>query len=278
MADHGAEVTLNSGERMPLLGFGTWEVGREGVAAAARAGYRAFDTATFYFNEAEVAAGILEAGMNPAEMFLTTKIARPDMSYEGTFSAWETSRTHLGVDVIDLYLIHWPQWDERMTTETWKAMEKLLEQGKVNSIGVSNFEESDLDLLASHFDVTPAVNQILLHPLQQRPDLVSVNAARGIATSAWSPLGGNGSFFRNEVLTDPTLLQIAATHGVTVAQVVLRWMRQSHLIAVPRSNTPSRISQNIDLDGFELAADELVRIDDLNRPYAGGLFDLRARV
>jgi 2,5-diketo-D-gluconate reductase A len=250
---------MNSGHRIPLVGFGTWQVGRGAVADAGRAGYRAFDTATMYGNEQRVAQGIADAGLARDEVFLTTKIWRNDMGYEGTLRAAGRSRRLLNVAAIDLYLIHWPQPDHRLVTETWRAMEHLLEQGHVRSIGVSNFDESDLDLLAKHSDVVPAVNQIQLHPLMSRARLRAENDARGIVTTAWAPLGQGGP-----VLSDRTLAAIASAHSVSIAQVVLRWMLQKQIVAIPRSSNATRIAENIDLDRFELSPEQLAQIDALS--------------
>ncbi|UFS58770.1 aldo/keto reductase [Subtercola endophyticus] len=251
-------IMLNSGAAMPPIGFGCWQVGRAAIAEAARAGYRAFDTATFYGNEKQVGQAIGDAGLARADVFVTTKVWRNDMGYAGTLKAYDTSRRLLGVESVDLYLIHWPQPDDKLVTETWRAMEHLLDRGEVKSIGVSNFEESDLDLLARHSDVVPAVNQIELHPLRQRKRLVAANTARGIVTTAWSPLGQGGPVLRN-----PELKSVAAAHGVSVAQVVLRWMLQKQIVTIPRSGNAERIAQNIDLDGFELSPAEVARIDAL---------------
>jgi len=257
---HVAQSTLklNNGVDMPLIGFGTWQVSEDSIASAAGAGYVAFDSATYYKTEAAVAAGVRAAGFSVEDMFLTTKVWRKDMGYETTLAAFERSRRAFDVDVIDLYLIHWPQPEDSLVLETWRAFEHLLDKGRVRAIGVSNFEEADLDLLARHSDIVPAVNQIELSPLRQRTRLRAANADRGIVTAAWSPLGQGGP-----VLTHPTLRAIAGDLEVTVAQVILRWLWQKRIISLPRSNNPERIAQNIELDGFTLDHDTLERIDKL---------------
>ncbi|WP_378143972.1 aldo/keto reductase [Cnuibacter sp. UC19_7] len=253
-------VTLDSGHRMPLVGFGTWQVGRKAVAIAAAAGYRSFDTAAMYANEKQVGDGFRDAGLTPDDVFLTSKVWRSDMGYQSTLRSYAASCRNLGVDALDLFLIHWPHSDDRVMIETWRAMEHLLEQGDVESIGVSNFSESDLDLLAAHSNVVPAVNQIELNPLRPHTTLRGENQRRGIVTTAWSPLGQGGP-----LLACPELTSIASQHGVSEAQVVLRWMLQKQIVAIPRSSNPQRIAQNIDLDGFELTDAQIARIDSLAR-------------
>lgn len=252
-------IRLNTGASIPPVGYGCWQTARADIATAARAGYRAFDTATFYGNEQAVGQGIRDAGLTPEDVFLTTKVWRGDMGFAQTLKAFENSRRLLDADVIDLYLIHWPQPDSRLVTETWRAMEKLLERGTVRSIGVSNFEAADLDLLALHSDITPAVNQIELNPLRQRKNLVAENDARGITTTAWSPLGQGGP-----VLQNSTLLRLADEHHVSVAQIVLRWMIQKRIVTIPRSTNPARIVQNLDLNGFTLNTAEMEAINALS--------------
>lgn len=247
------------GVDMPAIGFGTWQVTRAAVAAAAAAGYPAFDSATMYHTERDVAGGLADEHIAPTDRFLTTKIWRSDMTDRGVRSAFHASKKNFGVETIDLLLIHWPQ-NAASNLETWKAMEELHDAGLVRAIGVSNFDASQLDALAKGSDTVPAVNQIELHPLRQRKALVEENRQRGISTTAYSPLGQGGP-----VLRDPGLLQIAQDHDVTSAQVTLRWLFQKQIVAIPRSTNPERIRQNIDLDGFVLDDDELARIDALPR-------------
>lgn len=253
-----ATISLNNGVEMPLIGFGTWQVTTDSVAAAARAGYVAFDSATYYETEAAVSQGIRDAGLAVEDMFLTTKVWRKDMGYEPTLAAFERSRRAFDVDTIDLYLIHWPQPQQSLMIDTWRALEHLLAEGRVRAIGVSNFGEADLELLARNSEVTPAVNQIELSPLRPQHALRAMNAERGIATSAWSPLGQGGP-----VLQDPTLRAIADGLGVGVAQVILRWLWQKQIVTLPRSNNADRIAQNIAIDGFALDEATVSRIEQL---------------
>jgi 2,5-diketo-D-gluconate reductase A len=251
------ELVNAPGVRMPAIGFGTWQVDRSAVAAAAAAGYPAFDSATMYRTERDVKAGLADEHLEPTDRFLTTKIWRSDMTDRGVRSAFHASSKNFGVDTIDLLLIHWPQ-AAASNLETWKAMEDLLAAGRVRAIGVSNFDAAELDGLAKGSDTVPAVNQIELNPLRQRKALVEENRRRGISTTAYSPLGQGGP-----VLRDPALVSIAQDHGVTSAQVALRWLVQKEIVAIPRSSNPERIRQNIDLDGFALDDEEMSRIDDL---------------
>ncbi|ROQ40665.1 diketogulonate reductase-like aldo/keto reductase [Frondihabitans sp. PhB188] len=259
IADLTVPLPNAPGVAMPAIGFGTWQVNREAVAVAAAAGYPAFDSATMYHTERDVAAGLADEGLAPADRFLTTKIWRTDMSDGGVRRAFHASSKNFGVDVVDLLLIHWPQ-NAKTNLETWLAMQELLDAGQVRAIGVSNFDAADLDALAKGSDVVPAVNQIELHPRRQRAQLVEENRQRGISTTAYSPLGQGGP-----VLRDPALGAIASDHGVTSAQVALRWLVQKGIVAIPRSSNPERIRENIDLDGFALDDDEMARIDDLPR-------------
>ncbi|GAA4685940.1 aldo/keto reductase [Frondihabitans cladoniiphilus] len=256
-----AETTFplpnTAGLRIPAIGFGTWQVDRTAVAAAARAGYPAFDSATMYRTERAVTGGLADAGLAPTDRFLTTKIWRSDMTERGVRSAFHASTRNFGVDTIDLLLIHWPQ-AAASNLETWKTMEELLEAGRVRAIGVSNFDAAELDALAAGSDTVPAVNQIELHPLRQRKALVEESRQRGISVTAYSPLGQGGP-----VLRDPDLTAIADDLGVTTAQVSLRWLFQKEIVSIPRSSNPDRIRQNIDLDGFALDDEQMARIDAL---------------
>lgn len=247
------------GIRMPAIGFGTWQVRRPAIATAAAAGYRAFDSATYYRTEKDVRSGLRDAGIAAVDSFLTTKVWRNDMTFAGALAAFEASRANFGVDVIDLILIHWPHSRGRNNLETWRAFEQLLAEGKVRAIGVSNFDAAELDVLAKNSGVVPAVNQVELNPFRQRTALVREMRDRGISVTAYSPLGQGGP-----VLRDPTLTSIAAAHGVSSAQVTLRWLFQQEIVSVPRSSNPERIRQNLDLDGFTLDLGEMARIDALS--------------
>lgn len=256
-------VTLNNGHQMPQLGFGVFQVPdaetTTAVASALDAGYRSIDTASVYGNEAGVGRAIADSGIPRGDLFVTTKIWNSDQGYDAALAAYDASLAKLGLDYADLYLIHWPAPALGLYAETWRALERLLAEGRVRAIGVSNFEPEHLEALARNSDVVPAVNQIELHPALQQASVRAANAARGIATQAWSPLAQGG------VLGDPAIAAIAARHGRSPAQVVLRWHLQQGRIAIPKSVTPSRIRENLDVFGFELDASELAAVDALDR-------------
>jgi 2,5-diketo-D-gluconate reductase A len=256
-------ITLNNGHQMPQLGFGVFQVPdaetTTAVASALDAGYRSIDTASVYGNEAGVGRAIADSGIPRGDLFVTTKIWNSDQGYDAALAAYDASLAKLGLDYADLYLIHWPAPALGLYAETWRALERLLAEGRVRAIGVSNFEPEHLEALARNSDVVPAVNQIELHPALQQASVRAANAARGIATQAWSPLAQGG------VLGDPAIAAIAARHGRSPAQVVLRWHLQQGRIAIPKSVTPSRIRENLDVFGFELDASELAAVDALDR-------------
>ncbi|GAA3673993.1 aldo/keto reductase [Arthrobacter ginkgonis] len=256
-------ITLNNGIEMPRLGFGVFQVPdaetTEAVASALDAGYRSIDTAAIYGNEAGVGRAIAESGIARDELFVTTKLWNTDQGFDAALAAYDASLAKLGLDYADLYLIHWPAPALGLYKDTWRALERLLEEGRVRAIGVSNFEPEHLEDLAATADVVPAVNQIELHPALQQSQARAANAGRGIATQAWSPLAQGG------VLDDPAIAAIAARHGRTPAQVVLRWHLQQDRIVIPKSVTPSRIRENLDVFGFELDPGELSAIDALDR-------------
>jgi len=256
-------ITLNNGIEMPQLGFGVFQVPdaetTEAVATALEAGYRSIDTAAVYGNEAGVGRAIAESGIARDELFVTTKLWNTDQGFDAALAACDASLGRLGLDYADLYLIHWPAPARGLYKETWRALERLLQEGRVRAIGVSNFEPEHLEELAATAGVVPAVNQIELHPALQQRQARAANAGRGIATQAWSPLAQGG------VLEDPALAAIAARHGRTPAQVVLRWHLQQGRLAIPKSVTPSRIRENLDVFGFGLDAGELAAIDALDR-------------
>lgn len=256
-------ITLNNGIEMPRLGFGVFQVPdaetAEAVASALDAGYRSIDTAAVYGNEAGVGRAITESGIARDELFVTTKLWNTDQGLDAALAAYDASLERLGLDYVDLYLIHWPAPALGLYKDTWRALERLLDQGRVRAIGVSNFEPEHLEDLAATADVVPAVNQIELHPALQQRQARAANAVRGIATQAWSPLAQGGA------LDDAAIAAIAARHGRTPAQVVLRWHLQQGRIAIPKSVTPSRIRENLDVFGFDLEPEELSAIDALDR-------------
>ncbi|UYQ78370.1 aldo/keto reductase [Glutamicibacter sp. JL.03c] len=256
-------ITLNNGVEMPQVGFGVFQVPNEettaAVSAALKAGYRSIDTAAIYGNEEGVGKALAQSGIAREELFITSKIWIADMGHEQTLEAFDASLERLGLDYLDLFLIHWPAPEKDLYVETWKALEKLYAEKKIRAIGVSNFQPAHLDKLIAGGTITPAVNQVELHPALQNREVIAFNAEHGIVTEAWSPLA------QGAMLTDETILAIAETHKATAAQVILRWHLQQGRVIIPKSVTESRIIANLDLFGFELTGDELASIDALDR-------------
>ncbi|MEI7033573.1 aldo/keto reductase [Streptomyces pratensis] len=256
-------VTLNNGVVMPQLGFGVFQVPDEETAAAVAgaldAGYRSIDTAAVYGNEGGVGKALNASGLPREELFVTTKLWNDDQGKDKALAAFDASLDKLGLDYIDLYLIHWPTPARDLYTETYKVLEEILASGRTRAIGVSNFRVPDLQRLLGNTGVTPAVNQIELHPALQQNELRAFHAEHGIATEAWSPLA------QGAVLGDESIVRIAGAHGVSPAQVVLRWHLQSGNIVIPESVTPERIRQNLDVFGFELSDAEMSAIAGLDR-------------
>ncbi|MBZ6196288.1 aldo/keto reductase [Streptomyces olivaceus] len=248
---------------MPQLGFGVWQVpddeAQTAVAQALEAGYRSIDTAAIYGNEEGTGRAIAASGLAREDLFVTTKLWNSDQGYDSTLQAFDTSLAKLGLDYLDLYLIHWPMPAREKYVDTYKAFEKLLADGRVRAIGVSNFLPDPLERLIGETSVLPAVNQIELHPHLQQHASRELHAEQGIATEAWSPLGsGKG------ILEIPAIVAIAQKHGRTPAQVVLRWHLQLGNVVIPKSVTPSRIKENIDVFGFSLDTEDLAAIRALN--------------
>ncbi|MFI6638105.1 aldo/keto reductase [Streptomyces sp. NPDC050504] len=249
-------ITLNNGVEMPQLGFGVWQVpddeAAKAVGTAIEAGYRSIDTAAIYENEKGTGQAIAASGLPRDELFVTTKLWNSEQGYDSTLRAFDASLDKLGLDHVDLYLVHWPLPMKDAYVDTYKAFEKLLADGRTRAIGVSNFLPAHLERLIAETSVVPAVNQVELHPQLAQAELRAFHAEHGIATEAWSPLGqGKG------LLEVPTVVAIAQKHGRTPAQVVLRWHLQTGNVVIPKSVTPSRIQENIDVFGFELDADDL---------------------
>ncbi|HWO75597.1 MAG TPA: aldo/keto reductase [Bacillus sp. (in: firmicutes)] len=257
-------VTLNNGLKMPQLGFGVWQVpneqAAEAVANALEAGYRSIDTAMIYKNEEGVGKAIKESGIPREELFITTKVWNSDQGYDNTLRAFDASLERLGLDYLDLYLIHWPTPEFDTYVETYKALEKLYRDGRVKAIGVCNFEIEHLERILKECEITPVLNQIECHPYLAQNELKEYCAKHNIFVEAWSPLEQGG-----EVLKDEVVRNIAESHGKTPAQVVLRWHLQNNTIVIPKSVTPSRIKENIDVFDFELTKDEVEKINELNR-------------
>jgi diketogulonate reductase-like aldo/keto reductase len=261
--NHVPEVALNDGATIPQIGFGVWQVLQEEAAAvvgeALRVGYRHVDTAQAYGNERGVGDAVRTSGLPRGSVFVTTKCSNDAHGRDASIQALEQSLERLGLDYVDLYLIHWPQPSRDRYVETWEGFVEARERGLTRSIGVSNFHEPHLQRIISATGVVPAVDQIELHPrLTQRP-LVAATRRLGVQVEAWSPLASG------EILREESLAGIARVHGKTVAQVVIRWHLQLEHIVIPKSVTPARIAENFEVFDFELSPDELSRIDALNR-------------
>lgn len=257
-------LTLANGVPMPQLGLGTWPMNdAEAAVAVARAlnlGYRLLDTAENYRNEKGVGEGIRKSGVSRGEVFVTSKFNRQWHSVAGARLACEASLERLGLDYLDLFLIHWPNPDQDRYVEAFEGLLRLQEAGLVRAIGTSNFKPAHLErLFAAGF--APQVNQIQLDPYHHRDDLVAIHRARGIVTETWSPLGRGSA-----LLADPAILAAAERHGRTPAQVVLRWHVQQGFVPVPKSADPGRLAENLDVFDFALDAAEMAALDGLDRP------------
>ncbi|PWI41537.1 aldo/keto reductase [Streptomyces sp. ICBB 8177] len=257
-------ITLNNGVTMPQLGLGVWQVpddeATRAVTTALDAGYRSIDTAAAYQNEEGTGKALASSGIPREDLFVTTKLWNADHGYDSALRAFDDSLKRLGLERVDLFLIHWPLPSRDLYLDTWRALEKVYADGRARAIGVSNFQLPHLRRLLDEATVVPAVNQIELHPYFQQAQARAFHAKHGIATEAWSPLGqGKG------LLSDPVVESVAAKHGVTAAQAVLRWHLETGNVVIPKSVTPSRIAENIDVFGFELDADDLAAFAGLDR-------------
>lgn len=264
--------TLSNGVKIPCIGFGTWkaadgEVAASSVKAAIESGYRHIDTAAGYDNEASVGKGIKESGISREEIFVTSKVKNSERGYKTTLDAFDKTMTDLGLDYLDLYLIHWPasfsrfeDW-EQINLDTWRAMTELHKAGKIRSIGVSNFMPHHLKALMET-EVAPMVNQIEFHPGQMQPETVDFCKKNNILVEAWSPLGSG------RMLENPTLTEIAAKYGKSVAQLCVRWCLQNGTLPLPKSVTPSRIKENSEIFDFTLDDEDMRRINSME--YCGG--------
>lgn len=257
-------IKLSNGIEMPKLGLGVYKIQEEEmegvVDAAIKAGYRAFDTAHFYFNEAALGKALQKSDVPREELFITTKLWNDDQGYEKTKQAFNASLEKLGLDYIDLYLIHWPCPKDDLFIESYQAMEELYAEGKIKALGVANFKQHHLEKLLSVAKVKPVINQIEYHPVFNQSELQAYCEAQGIKVTAWSPLMRGGELFENEVLK-----KIAEKYNKTVAQVIIRWHIDSGRIVIPKSSNRERIEENINVFDFELSVDDLHAIDGLNQ-------------
>jgi 2,5-diketo-D-gluconate reductase A len=265
-------LTLSAGTssiEIPQLGFGVWQVPEDEVVSAVSTaidtGYRSIDTARIYGNEEGVGQAIATAEVPRDELFITTKVWNDDQGFDSTLAAFDASMKRLGLDTLDLYLIHWPTPEKDTYVDTWKALLRLREEGRVRAVGVCNFELDHLRRLEDETGEFPAINQIELHPYLQQEELRAFHAANGILTEAWSPLASGG-----DVLKDEKVAAIAAKHGVTPAQAILRWHLDLGNVVIPKSVTPSRIAENFDIFGFALDDDDLAAIATLEEEHRTG--------
>lgn len=280
MAGKSPLITLHNGVTMPLLGLGVFQTPADQTAAAVECalanGYRLIDTAAAYFNERQVGEGIRRSGVRREEIFVTTKLWISDYGYEPALRAFDVSLRKLGLDYVDLYLLHWPvPSDFAATVASWRAAARLLAEGRVRAIGVSNFSPGHLEDLIARTGVVPAVNQVELHPFFAQPELREAHRRIGVVTQAWSPLGGvlrywPGASGKGDVLTHPVILALARKYGKTPAQVVLRWHVEHGIAAIPKSVRPDRIAENIAIFDFALTAEEVAAIDALDTGARGG--------
>lgn len=255
-------LTLNDGNSIPRMGFGVYQISpadtESAVASALDAGYRHIDTAALYGNEREVGRAITASAVPRDEVYVVTKLWNSDQGYDSALSAFEASMDRLGLDFLDLYLIHWPLPSRGKFIDTFRALAHLRDQGRIASIGVSNFEPEHLETLIDGTGIVPVVNQIELHPSFTQAKLREVHARLGIATAAWAPLG------RGLLLSHPTVTTLAQRYGKTPAQVILRWHLQLGNIAIPKSVHPDRIASNVDVFDFELGESDMAALSSLD--------------
>ncbi len=255
-------IKLNNGVEIPQLGFGVFQVPNaetaQAVTTALEAGYRSIDTAKIYDNEKGVGEAVRASGLAREELFVTTKLWNDEQGYDAALKGFDASLSRLGLDYVDLYLIHWPAPSTDRYVDTWKALEKIASDGRARAIGVSNFAQRHLQRLFDETETVPAVNQVELHPDLAQLELRGFHAEHGIVTEAWSPLAQGG------LLTEQSLVALGEKYGKTPAQIILRWHLQIGNVVIPKSVTPDRIRGNIDLFDFELADDDIAVIGELD--------------
>ncbi|MFB1484072.1 aldo/keto reductase [Corallococcus sp. RDP092CA] len=260
---------LRDGNSIPPMGFGTWPLTGDAAAVAVetalRTGYRLIDTAARYDNEEAVGRGLRASGIPRAELFVTTKLAGADHGYDATLRAFDASARRLGLETVDLYLIHWPLPARNLYVDSWRAFLRLKEEGRVRSVGVSNFEPEHIRRLVDETGVAPVVNQVELHPDFAQQTLREDAASRGIVVEAWSPLGRGGELLKRDVLT-----RLAKKHGRSPAQIVLRWHVELGNVAIPKSQNPQRMKENLDVFDFQLDADDVAALATLDRGHRLG--------
>ncbi|SUM70599.1 aldo/keto reductase [Staphylococcus hominis] len=261
-------IEFYNGNQMPMLGLGTFRVEnddtcKEAVKHAIESGYRSIDTAKVYGNEEQVGQGIKEGlestGLNREDIFVTSKLFFEDFGRENVAQAYETSIQKLGLDYLDLYLVHWPGTNEAVMIDTWKGMEDLYKDNRVKNIGVSNFNPDHFEALLAQVSIKPVINQVEFHPYFTQEELRKYLEAQNIYMESWSP------FMNAQILNDETLNEIGKEVNKTAAQVIIKWNMQHNVVVIPKSVTSSRIEENIDVFDFELSADQMKRIDDLNK-------------
>ena len=269
-------IKMNNGLEIPCIGYGTYKVsvdkdGVQVVKDAIEAGYRLLDTAAMYNNEEEVGKAIIESGIPRKDIFLTSKVANPDRGYDSTLRAFDRSLRLLEVDYLDLYLVHWPadkarfaDW-KKINSDTWRALERLLNEGRVKAIGVSNFMPEHLDALIETARDLPMVNQIEFHPGWMQPEVLEWCRRNNVVVEGWSPLG------RTRVLEDPLLVGIARRYGKSVAQICLRWAVQHGVVPLPKSVSPERMKSNLDIFDFSLTVADMRLIDSMPPTGESGL-------
>ncbi len=260
-------ISLNDGNSIPQLGFGVWQVPDDeatpAVIEAIKSGYRLIDTAEGYDNETGVGRAIREGGVSREELFITSKLRNGGHAYDEAIASFDKTMDSLGIEQLDMFLIHWPVPEQDKYVDAWRALVELRQQGRIRSIGVSNFLPDHIDRIADATGVLPVVNQIELHPKYQQRDVRDYHQQHNIAIECYSPLGSGA------VLKDQTISEIASKHGKSVSQVILRWHLDQGLIVIPKSTHAERIRENIDVFGFELDDEDRRRIDQLDDPQNG---------